>query len=60
MSLALDAADTIRAQDSLEKMLVHQMAVLHYGMMRATARMNWELDVNVSVSVGGEAVKDER
>jgi len=28
----------------LEKMLVHQMAVLHYGMMRATAQMNWELD----------------
>ncbi len=46
LSLALDAADTIQAQDSLEKMLVHQMAVLHYGMMRATARMNWELDVN--------------
>jgi ParB-like chromosome segregation protein Spo0J len=44
LSLALDAADTIQAQDSLEKMLVHQMAVLHYGMMRATARMNWELD----------------
>src|SRR5438132_2991152 len=46
LSLALDAADTIQAQDSLEKMLVHQMAVLHYGMMRATAQMNWELDVN--------------
>src|SRR5262249_1972605 len=38
LSLALDAADTIQAQDSLEKMLVHQMAVLHRGMMRATAR----------------------
>src|SRR6266568_7832373 len=46
LGLALDAADTIQAQDSLEKMLVHQMAVLHSGMMRATARMNWELDVN--------------
>jgi hypothetical protein len=45
LSLALDAADTIQAQDSLEKMLVHQMAVLHHGMMRATAQMNWELDV---------------
>src|SRR5215510_11332798 len=45
LSLALDAADTIQAQDSLEKMLVHQMAVLHCGMMRATARMNEELDV---------------
>jgi hypothetical protein len=44
LSLALDAADTIQAQDSLEKMLIHQMAGLHYGMMRATARMNEELD----------------
>src|SRR6516225_9720354 len=44
LSLALDAADTIQAQDSLEKMLVHQMAVLHYGMMKAAARMNEELD----------------
>jgi hypothetical protein len=44
LSLALDAADTIQAQDSLEKMLVHQMAVLHSGMMRAAARMNEELD----------------
>src|SRR5262245_27440438 len=44
LSLALDAADTIQAQDGLEKMLVHQMAALHYGMMRAAARMNEELD----------------
>jgi len=44
LSLALDAADTIQAQDGLEKMLVHQMAVLHCGMMRAAARMNEELD----------------
>src|SRR5262245_19755261 len=44
LSLALDAADTIQAQDSLEKMLLHQMAVLHHGMMRAAARMNKELD----------------
>jgi hypothetical protein len=44
LGLALDAADTIRAQDSLEKMLVHEMAVLHRGMMKAAARMNEELD----------------
>jgi hypothetical protein len=43
LDLALDVADSIQAQDSLEKMLVHQMAVLHRGMMRATARMNEEL-----------------
>src|SRR5437763_16894207 len=39
LSLALDAADTIQAQDGLEKMIVHQMAVLHHGMMKAAARM---------------------
>jgi hypothetical protein len=49
LSLALDAADTIQAQDALEKMLVHQMAVLHYGM--TTARMNKELD-----AAGGTAI----
>jgi hypothetical protein len=43
LGLALDAADTIQAQDSLEKMLVHEMAVLHRGMMRAAIRMNEEL-----------------
>jgi hypothetical protein len=44
LELALDAADTIRAQDSLEKMLVHEMAVLHRGMVKAATRMNEELD----------------
>jgi hypothetical protein len=43
LDLALDVADSIQAQDSLEKMLVHQMAVLHRGMMRAATRMNEEL-----------------
>src|SRR5262245_10890738 len=43
LDLALDMADSIQAQDSLEKMLVHQMAVLHRGMMRAATRMNEEL-----------------
>src|SRR6266566_3158757 len=43
LDLALDAADSIQAQDSLEKMLVHEMAVLHRGMMRAARRMNEEL-----------------
>src|SRR5215471_13462825 len=43
LSFALDAAETIQARDSLEKMLVHQMAVLHRGMMRAATCMNEEL-----------------
>src|SRR5262249_20452549 len=51
LSLALDAADTIQAQDSLEKMLIHQITALHSGMMRATAQMNKELD-----AAGGTAI----
>ena len=43
MDLALDVADSIQAQDRLEKMLVHEMAVLHRGMMRAATRMDEEL-----------------
>jgi hypothetical protein len=43
LDLALDVADSIQAQDSLEKMLVHEMAVLHRGMMKAATRMNEEL-----------------
>jgi hypothetical protein len=43
LDLALDVADSIQARDSLEKMLVHEMAVLHRGMMRAATRMNEEL-----------------
>src|SRR5215831_15269991 len=48
LDLALDVADSIQAQDSLEKMLVHQMAVLHRGMMKAAIRMNEELYVVAS------------
>jgi hypothetical protein len=44
LEIALDAADSIDAKDSLEKMLVHEMAVLHRGLMKAAARMNEELD----------------
>jgi hypothetical protein len=51
LSLALDAADTFQAQDSLEKMIIHQMAALHCGMMRATALMNKEFD-----AAGGTAI----
>jgi hypothetical protein len=43
LDLALDVADSIQAQDSLEKMLMHEMAVLHRGVMRAATRMNEEL-----------------
>src|SRR5262249_21246070 len=43
LDLALDAAVTIQGQDSLEKMLVHQMAVLHPGMIKAATRINEEI-----------------
>ncbi len=55
LDLALDAADSIRAQDSLEKMLVHQMAVLHRSMMKASSRMNEDLD---RVGVLDEGTRD--
>jgi hypothetical protein len=41
---ALDAADTIEAQDSLEKMTVHQMAAAHTCTMRMIAVLNEELE----------------
>jgi hypothetical protein len=55
LGLALDAADTIQAQDSVEKMLGHQMAVLHRGMMNAAARMNEELD---AAAVGDRSLRE--
>jgi hypothetical protein len=53
LDLALDVADSIQAQDSLEKMLVHEMAVLHRGMMRAATRMNEELYAAAGRMKGG-------
>ena len=39
LEMALDASDTINSKNSLEKMLVHQMAVLHRQIMRLSTRM---------------------
>jgi hypothetical protein len=39
LEMALDASDTIDPKNSLEKMLVHQMAVLHRQIMRLSTRM---------------------
>jgi hypothetical protein len=39
LEMALDASDTVDPKNSLEKMLVHQMAVLHRQMMRLSTRM---------------------
>ena len=40
LELALDASDTVAPKNSLEKMLVHQLAVLHRQMMKLAARMD--------------------
>ena len=39
LEMELDASDTIDSKNSLEKMLVHQMAVLHRQIMRLSTRM---------------------
>ena len=39
LEMALDASDTIDSKNSLEKMLVHQMAVLHRQIMRLSTRI---------------------
>ena len=40
LELGLDAADTIEARNSLEKMAAHQMAVLHRHIMRMAGAMD--------------------
>jgi hypothetical protein len=41
---ALDAADTIEARDSLERMLAHQLATVHVSAMKMSAEMNRQID----------------
>jgi hypothetical protein len=43
-AMALDAADTISASNSLEKMLAHQMAVCHNSAMRYVSKASLEQD----------------
>jgi hypothetical protein len=40
LELGLDASDSINARNSLEKMMVHQMAAVHRQIMKLTARMD--------------------
>ena len=40
LELALDAADTVEAHNSFEKMLAHQMAAVHQQMMKTALRLN--------------------
>jgi len=44
IGLALDAADTMQAADSLERMLPHQMATAHTLAMRAAVVMTHHLE----------------
>lgn len=43
-ALALDASDSIKAENSLEKMLAHQLAVAHKAAMEITAKATFEPD----------------
>ena len=43
-AMALDAAETIQADNSLEKMLAHQLAVCHDGAMRFASKAQLEQD----------------
>jgi hypothetical protein len=40
LEMALDVVDTIEAQNSLEKMLAHQLAAAHHASMAMTAQFN--------------------
>ena len=50
---ALEMADSIGAQDSLERALAHQLAAAHRSAMKLTAQMNRSLEV-MEHSRGGE------
>src|SRR3954447_26306382 len=56
LELALDTADTIEAQNSLEKMLAHQLAAVHRSALLMTAQMNRQIErMNVIASGSQEA-----
>lgn len=51
VALGIDAAESIQAQNSIEKMLAHQMAVAHEGCMRLMNRA-------LSYEAGGRAMRE--
>src|SRR3954470_15245377 len=51
---ALDAADTIEARDSLERMLAHQLATAHVSAMKLSAEMNKQIDHALVTRGAGE------
>ena len=44
LELAVDTADTIEAENSLEKMLAHQLAAVHQSSMRLTGQLNRQIE----------------
>lgn len=56
-AMALDAADTIGAGNSLEKMLAHQMAGLHQASMKMLHRANLMQGADHSVKYVNAAIK---
>lgn len=56
-AMALDAADTIEAGNSLEKMLAHQMAAIHHASMQMVYRANLIQDPAVAARTLNAAMK---
>ena len=50
MELGLDAADTVQAQNSLERMLAHQLASAHRSTMKMMAQLDRRLSVMGNLS----------
>jgi hypothetical protein len=50
LEMGLDVADTIGAENSLEKMLAHQLAAAHRSTMKMTALMNRHMESLESIS----------
>lgn len=56
-ALALDAAGTVQAANSLEKMLAHQMAAIHDASMRMVHRANLIQDHSLAAKTLNSAMK---
>lgn len=56
-AMALDAADTIEAGNSLEKMLAHQMAAIHHASMQMVYRANLIQDPALAAKTLNSAMK---
>ena len=50
LEMGLDLADTIQADNSMEKMLVHQMAAVHNSAMRMTALVNRRMESMANIN----------